>query len=89
LRAQLSTYEQFVFFLNSMSTLGRIWELDAQTNKYAEKLIDKQLITKYDLVKNIPTEFIVNVEPRVIYPLVEYEQDDKNPKKAALKLRYK
>lgn len=89
LRAQLSTYEQFVFFLNSMSTLGRIWEIDAQKNKHTKQLIDKRLITKYDLVKNIPTEFIMNVEPRVIYPLVEYEQDDVNPKKTALKLLYK
>jgi len=46
-RAQLSTYEQSVFFYNSISQLGRVWELE-HTN------INFHLITKYNMIKNIP-----------------------------------
>jgi hypothetical protein len=55
-RAQMSVYEQLVFFYNSVSKLGESWEIayhrygseTAIKHKYYTKL----LITKYDLIRN-------------------------------------
>jgi len=44
LRAQLSTHEQALFLINSLSPVGENWW-------------KKELITKYRLVKNLPPEF--------------------------------
>jgi hypothetical protein len=67
LRAQLSTQEQVLFFFNSMSKLGYSWE-----KKY-ESAPNKQLITKYNLIKNIPKEYIATLDLANYYPLVDYE----------------
>ena len=42
-RAQFSTYEQSVFFFNSLSDIGQKWELAAMADD------DSMLITKYNL----------------------------------------
>jgi hypothetical protein len=62
LRAQLSTYEQVIFYQNSLSSLGNIWELcvSKRFDKPIEtvpisEVVNKQLITKYNLIKNMPT----------------------------------
>lgn len=74
LRSQLFTYKQVVFFLNSLSLLGRIWELQAENNKSETmNLLNKWLLTKYNLVKNIPKGFIKSNEVLCFYPLVEFE----------------
>lgn len=66
LRAQLSTYEQMLFYINSISRLGEIWELLQEDE-------NKKLITKYNLIKNIPLGCMNDIEPNLIYDLVKYE----------------
>jgi hypothetical protein len=80
-RAQFSTYEQSVLFFNSISIVGRIWELD-------QKSENDQLITKYNLIKNIPADFITDVRVEDYYPLVEYEGSSPPEKRAELKKKY-
>lgn len=71
LRVTMNVEEQYLFFINSITTLGSVWELKNNDSKDG-------LITKYNLIKNIPqgyepvegigSEFIKNV-----YPDVDYE----------------
>ena len=68
LRAQLSTQEQLLFFWNSISDLGLAWERDPEIDSENEKLI-----TKYNLVKNIPEGYSKYIKVRDFYPLVNYE----------------
>jgi hypothetical protein len=69
IRAQLSTFEQTLFFYNSVSTLGRAWELDSPGE-------ENNLISIYNLIKNIPLEGLTeNVKPTLFYPNVNYEID--------------
>ena len=83
-RAQFSTYEQAVFTYNSLSVIGRVWELFQN-----EESIDKQLITKYNLIKNIPAEFISEIKLIDFYPNVEYEGSKKTKEKEILERKYK
>ncbi|MFT6502847.1 MAG: hypothetical protein ACJASQ_002978 [Crocinitomicaceae bacterium] len=69
LRAQLSTFEQGVLLINSISTIGRKWELTC------EKEEDK-LITTYGMIKNIPAEFVEGVDAKKLYPNVIYEGEN-------------
>lgn len=62
LRAQLSTYEQRIFFLNSISSLGRIWELENLESSDQAIEINNQLITKYNFIKNIPSDRIAETQ---------------------------
>jgi len=64
LRAQLSPQEQTLLFHQSLSTLGLAWE------KKREADLDRQLITKYNLIRNI-----LYIDERMIkyYPCVEFE----------------
>jgi len=68
LRAQMSNYEQAVFFINSLTALGRKWEYE---NKYGEGFI-----SNYHLVKNLPRNFIPDMEPHHYYPKVDFEWKD-------------
>ncbi|WP_298717098.1 putative phage abortive infection protein, partial [Chitinophaga sp.] len=83
LRAQLSTYEQALLFLNSLSIIGRIWEYSPEYKKSNLKLIDsvrklnKQFITKYNLIKNLPGDTIYGIPFKQFYPNVEFEFDRK------------
>jgi hypothetical protein len=61
LRAQLSQHEIALFFLNSLS-LGQAWE----KNGY---------ITKYKFIKNLPPNFIDDIDPKEYYSGFEYEWD--------------
>lgn len=78
LRAQLSNYEEFLFFFNSICFIGREWELNHLTN------IHRMWVSKYDLIRNIPyTVYKYNVHnvPYYInfknfYPLVAFEFED-------------
>jgi hypothetical protein len=83
-RAQFSTYEQSVFTYNSISVLGRIWELNQP-----EKEVNKHLITKFNLIKNIPAEFISEINLTDFYPDVDYEGFPISGKRKALKKSYK
>ncbi|MBF8456168.1 hypothetical protein IV494_03145 [Kaistella sp. G5-32] len=69
LRSQFSNHEQIFLFLNSISSLGRDWELNVVDDE------NKKLITKYDLIKNIPKGYreLFNIEK--FYPNVEFEDN--------------
>jgi hypothetical protein len=89
IRSQMSAYEQSIFFYNSLCFLGRIWEIDADANKEPPRdILNKRLITKYDLVKNISAELIADIDLQNIYPLVEFEIGEKKPEKERLKKKY-
>jgi hypothetical protein len=64
LRAQMSNYEQALLFLNSLSSLGRDWEYE---DKYGE------LITKYELIKNLPKNFVLGMNPKHFYPQIKFD----------------
>lgn len=68
LRAQLTTHEQAVFLYNSLSQLGKSWEFEQTDN-------NKKLITKYNLIKNLPIGFTGKLEPKNYYPDIFYEFD--------------
>ena len=66
LRAQLSTAEQSLLFLSSISALGMSWEFTAKSE-------NSRLITKYNLIKNIPGDMTQGFSVTRFYPLVEFE----------------
>lgn len=67
IRGQLSDYEQILFFYNSISQLGRVWELANNNNDTIDK--NDQLISKYNLVKNISKRPLVNnIQTQSFYP---------------------
>ncbi len=88
LRSQTSTYEQFTFFLNSLCSLGRIWEIEAEKNNEVGSTIDKRLITKYNLIKNLPEGFFPLLEPSKIYKLVHFELKDVDDEKKKILDKY-
>jgi len=72
LRAQMSNYEQALLFINSISSLGENWEYSG----------DVDLISKYDLIRNLPEYFIPLpkekdeeefLKPQFFYPEVNFE----------------
>jgi len=67
LRAQLSNQEQLLLFLNSLSILGMPWE------KGKGICINNRLITKYNLIKNIPGDFTNTINVNEYYPDIDYE----------------
>lgn len=82
-QAQLSNTEQTLLFFNSISSLGRQWELDPDVNHDLPsfKVKDFELISKYDLIKNIPGEMLYGVNYKRYYPFVSYEGDNSRYKK--------
>ena len=81
LRAQLSTAEQSLLFINSISHLGLVWDLSPQIKKYKidpffdKRLTSKRLITNYNLITNLPSQSIFGIKYRDYYPEVNYEID--------------
>ena len=74
LRAQMSNYEQALFFINSLTQLGRKWEFENPDGK--------ELISTYNLIKNLPQHFIPNMEPQFYYPNIDYDwKENYQPKK--------
>jgi hypothetical protein len=80
LRAQLSTYEQALLFFNSLSSLGLIWELNPDMDNHKlgvpvkQSRNERRLITKYNLIKNLPTDELYGISIKQFYPNVKYEQ---------------
>ncbi|MDM1378649.1 putative phage abortive infection protein [Myroides marinus] len=74
-RSLFSTYEQLMLFLNSISVLGRSWELEVKDigEKNEVNILNKGLITKYDLIKNIPAYQINEYEVKKFYPNVDFD----------------
>jgi hypothetical protein len=75
LRAQLSNYEQAVLFLNSLSSFGHKWELDPEIKigQFKQDKINFELITKYNLIKNLPGDSIYGIPFKKFYPNVQFE----------------
>lgn len=81
-RAQFSTYEQAIILFNSLSEIGKEWEFSTTD-------INKMLITKFNLVKNIPAEFIVDMDVRKFYPNIVVEGEIKTNERIELEKEYK
>lgn len=75
LRAQLSTYEQYLLFFNSLSSLGMKWEYTAELPNPSSnlKLADFKFITRYNLIKNMPGSQYYDFSFRKYYPNVKYD----------------
>ncbi|WP_426327770.1 putative phage abortive infection protein [Pedobacter sp. R-06] len=78
LRAQLSTYEQALIFINSISTLGMRWEYTFKNDvKYlGDEASSTGLITEYHLIKNLPGNHFVGITYKKYYPKVKYENKE-------------
>ncbi|MDR6569939.1 putative phage abortive infection protein [Chitinophaga ginsengisegetis] len=75
LRAQLSTYEQALLFINSVSSLGMNWEYTFKPkNNVNERLNTKGLISTYNLIKNLPGTHFFGIEYKKYYRSVKYEK---------------
>jgi hypothetical protein len=72
-RAQLSTFEQTLLFINSLSHIGMKWELTGENNNKNEKM---NLITKYNLIKNVPGKHTYGITYKDYYPNVNYEYEE-------------
>jgi hypothetical protein len=72
-RAQLSTYEQALLLINSISSLGMKWEYTAETPKNHKAL---GLITEYNLIKNLPGDHLSGIRYKTYYKDVVYESDE-------------
>ena len=78
-RAQLSINEQAILFINSISSLGMKWELnpDIERETASEKDIAKsKLITRFNLIKNLPDLYFSGFQYKIYYPDIEYETCD-------------
>ncbi len=78
LRAQLSTYEQALLFINSISSLGMKWELKPEVEllKKGETIENCKIITKYNLIKNLPGYHFFGIRYKNYYPKVKYETEE-------------
>ncbi|MBB6370558.1 putative phage abortive infection protein [Chryseobacterium shigense] len=74
LRAQLSTFEQFLIFVNSLSFIGMKWEYLFTSEKGLD--VANGIITKYQLIKNLPGEHIYGIRFKKFYPRIKYESDE-------------
>lgn len=72
LRAQLTAYEQIILFWDSLSPLGISWEFKERNSQNPNK--NRQFITKYNLIKNIPAKFAdEEVKPNLFYTGVKFD----------------
>lgn len=78
IRAQLSTYEQFILFFNSLSSIGMKWEYTVDSKNLPKNvdLDEFKFISRYNLIKNLPGSQYYDFTYRRYYPNVEYEYRD-------------
>lgn len=78
LRAQLSTYEQALLFINSISSLGMKWEYtpDVKLDSSKEQIEKSKLITRFNLIKNLPGHHLFGLRYKTYYPKVKYEAEE-------------
>ncbi|KFF06573.1 putative phage abortive infection protein [Flavobacterium reichenbachii] len=78
LRAQLSTYEQAVIFTNSISNLGWKWEFNPEIEllKSGESAKESKLITKFNVIKNLPGNHFYDITFNKYYPNVKFEREE-------------
>ncbi|SHL33447.1 putative phage abortive infection protein [Chryseobacterium polytrichastri] len=69
LRAQLSTYEQAIILINSITPLGMKWEYLAEKEQ-------NKLITKYQIIKNLHGEQIFGIRYKMYYPNIKFESEE-------------
>lgn len=81
LRAQFTTQEQVIFFFNSLSGPGVVWELDQSKD-------NKKLITKYNLIKNIPRKYAADINLKKYYPDVKFEGEKNSKRKKDMIKKY-
>jgi ABC-type multidrug transport system fused ATPase/permease subunit len=81
LRVRLNIEEQYLLFLNSIISNGLDWEKGKGN-------LNEQLITKYNLLKNIPKEYpqIEGIDFKTIYPNIHYEFNGNTKTTERLKL---
>lgn len=72
-RAQLSTYEQALLLINSISSLGMKWEY---TPEIIQSKKTSKLIAEYNLIKNLPGGHISGIRYKTYYKDVAYESDE-------------
>lgn len=94
LRAQLSTYEQTLIFFNSLTHLGSAWEYQIQipkkisktlnTNELTDYFVQHMLITKYNLIRNIPNEFVNTTQVSHFYPDLIFDGEENTESKNKL-----
>jgi hypothetical protein len=85
LRAQLTINEQQLLFFNSISFLGRIWEVDSLLR---DGNVNEQLITKYNLIKNIPVRGVLGISFSHFYPNVDFDNGSSSFRRAELEKQY-
>lgn len=73
-RAQFSTDEQILIFVNSLSCLGMNWELTPESPNSKENATS--LITNYNLIKNLPGTHLSGIKYKTYYKNVKYESDE-------------
>lgn len=73
-RAQLSTYEQALLLVNSISSIGMKWELTPELEGSGGHC--SKLITKFNLIKNLPGQHLYGIRYKTYYPGVNYESDE-------------
>jgi len=73
-RAQLSTYEQALLLVNSISSIGMKWELAPEEPENHK--IKTNLITTYNLIKNLPGDHLFGIRYKTYYKNVDYETDE-------------
>ena len=86
LRSQFSNQEEMLLYYNSLSDVGVAWEFADKGTDKAD--MNKQLITKYNLLKNIPHQ---TTTPKVedFYPLICYEDSsDVNGRRKEIERKY-
>ena len=84
LRCQMSNAEEMVLFYDTISDLGMAWEYDKKNRND----INKQLITKYNMIKNIPIHSIEDF-PILFYPNIAFENlDNRSSRRKDLEVRY-
>ena len=93
-RAQMSVYEQAVFFFNSVSDLGKKWEFQEYEKDTAD--VDKNLIypellvTFYDMVRNTlfeDGEVATGIKINEFYPLLNIERREECARSGVLPFR--
>jgi len=78
LRAQISTYEQALLFVNSLSSLGMKWEFTPEFDLLDgnEDKENCKLITRYNLIKNLPGNHFFGLTYKTYYPKIDYENTE-------------